>query len=172
MEPLSIALFSLFILTAGVLGWQILAARETLQAVVDRTMVLSESQGAHAKQTTEVVSALHDKMESYDALIQALRSTQPEIDSGVDAYQNIQNLKTEDVDPLRSSITAIKSVCATISVSELSPDLTVMQMSLADRLFGVLESRQISAEQLHLDGRQALQLGLCALHLQKIDWDQ
>ena len=170
MEPLSIALFSLFILPAGVLGWQILAARETLQAVVDRTMVLSESQGAHAKQTTEVVSALHDKMESYDALIQALRSTQPEIDSGVDAYQNIQNLKTEDVDPLRSSITAIKSVCATISVSELSPDLTVMQMSLADRLFGVLESRQISAEQLHLDGRQALQLGLCALHLQKIDW--
>ena len=170
MEPLSIALFSLFILTAGVLGWQILAARETLQAVVDRTMVLSESQGAHAKQTTEVVSALHDKMESYDALIQALRSTQPEIDSGVDAYQNIQNLKTEDVDPLRSSITAIKSVCATISVSELSPDLTVMQISLADRLFGALESRQISAEQLHLDGRQALQLGLCALHLQNIDW--
>jgi len=53
MEPLSIALFSLFILTGGVLGWQIFVARETLQAVVDRTMVLSESQGAHAKQTTE-----------------------------------------------------------------------------------------------------------------------
>lgn len=170
MEPLSIALFSLFILTGGVLGWQIFVARETLQAVVDRTMVLSESQGAHAKQTTEIVSALQEKIESYDALIQALRSTQPEINSGVEAYQNIQNLQSEDVDPLRASITAIKSVCSTISVSELSPDLTVMQIALADRLFGVLESRNISAEELHLDGRQALQLGICALHLQNIDW--
>lgn len=170
MEPLSIALFSLFILTGGVLGWQIFVARETLQAVVDRTMVLSESQGAHAKQTTEIVSALQEKIESYDALIQALRSTQPEINSGVEAYQNIQNLQSEDVDPLGASITAIKSVCSTISVSELSPDLTVMQIALADRLFGVLESRNISAEELHLDGRQALQLGICALHLQNIDW--
>ncbi|MBL6881665.1 MAG: tetratricopeptide repeat protein [Candidatus Poseidoniaceae archaeon] len=170
MEPLSIALFSLFILTGGVLGWQIFVARETLQAVVDRTMVLSESQGAHAKQTTEIVSALQEKIESYDALIQALRSTQPEINSGVEAYQNIQNLQSEDVDPLRASITAIKSVCSTISVTELSPDLTVMQIALADRLFGVLESRNISAEELHLDGRQALQLGICALHLQNIDW--
>lgn len=170
MEPLSIALFSLFILTGGVLGWQIFVARETLQAVVDRTMVLSESQGAHAKQTTEIVSALQEKIESYDALIQALRSTQPEINSGVEAYQNIQNLQSEDLDPLGASITAIKSVCSTISVSELSPDLTVMQIALADRLFGVLESRNISAEELHLDGRQALQLGICALHLQNIDW--
>ena len=170
MEPLSIALFSLFILTGGVLGWQIFVARETLQSVVDRTMVLSESQGAHAKQTTEIVSALQEKIESYDALIQALRSTQPEINSGVEAYQNIQNLQSEDVDPLRASITAIKSVCSTISVSELSPDLTVMQIALADRLFGVLESRNVSAEELHLDGRQALQLGICALHLQNIDW--
>ena len=170
MELLSIALFSLFILTGGVLGWQIFVARETLQAVVDRTMVLSESQGAHAKQTTEIVSALQEKIESYDVLIQALRSTQPEINSGVEAYQNIQNLQSEGVDPLRASITAIKSVCSTISVSELSPDLTVMQIALADRLFGVLESRNISAEELHLDGRQALQLGICALHLQNIDW--
>ena len=170
MEPLSIALFSLFILTGGVLGWQIFVARETLQAVVDRTMVLSESQGAHAKQTTEIVSALQEKIESYDVLIQALRSTQPEINSGVEAYQNIQNLQSEDLDPLGASITAIKSVCSTISVSELSPDLTVMQIALADRLFGVLESRNISAEELHLDGRQALQLGICALHLQNIDW--
>ena len=170
MEPLSIALFSLFILTGGVLGWQIFVARETLQAVVDRTMVLSESQGAHAKQTTEIVSALQEKIESYDALIQALRSTQPEINSGVEAYENIQNLQSEDVDPLGASITAIKSVCSTISVSELSPDLTVMQIALADQLFGVLESRNITAEELHLDGRQALQLGICALHLQNIDW--
>tara|TARA_B110000444_G_C18844610_1_gene601098 strand:+ start:149 stop:2434 length:2286 start_codon:yes stop_codon:yes gene_type:complete len=170
MEPLSIALFSLFILTGGILGWQIFVAREALQAVVDRTMVLSESQGAHAKQTTEVVSALQEKIESYDALIQALRSTQPEINSGVEAYENIQNLQSEDVDPLRASITAIKSVCSTISVSELSPDLTVMQIALADQLFGVLESRNVSAEELHLDGRQALQLGICALYLQNIDW--
>ncbi len=170
MEPLSIALFSLFILTGGVLGWQIFVARETLQAVVDRTMVLSESQGAHAKQTTEIVSALQEKIESYDALIQALRSTQPEINSGVEAYENIQNLQSKDVDPLRASITAIKSVCSTISVSELSPDLTVMQIALADQLFGVLESRNITAEELHLDGRQALQLGICALYLQNIDW--
>lgn len=170
MEPLSIALFSLFILTGGVLGWQIFVARETLQAVVDRTMVLSESQGAHAKQTTEIVSALQEKIESYDALIQALRSTQPEINSGVEAYENIQNLQSKDVDPLHASITAIKSVCSTISVSELSPDLTVMQIALADQLFGVLESRNITAEELHLDGRQALQLGICALYLQNIDW--
>ena len=170
MEPLSIALFSLFILTGGVLGWQIFVARETLQAVVDRTMVLSESQGAHAKQTTEIVSALQEKIESYDALIQALRSTQPEINSGVEAYQNIQNLQSEDLDSLGASITAIKSVCSTISVSELSPDLTVMQIALADQLFGVLESRNITAEELHLDGRQALQLGICALYLQNIDW--
>ena len=170
MEPLSIALFSLFILTGGILGWQIFVAREALQAVVDRTMVLSESQGAHAKQTTEVVSALQEKIESYDALIQALRSTQPEINSGVEAYENIQNLQSEDVDPLRASITAIKAVCSTISVSELSPDLTVMQIALADQLFGVLESRNVSAEELHLDGRQALQLGICALYLQNIDW--
>ena len=170
MEPISIALFSLFIITGCGLGWQIFAARETLQAVVDRTMVLSESQGAHAKQTTEVIFALQEKIESYDALIQALRSTQPEIDSGVDAFQSIQNLKIEEDDPLSSSITAIKSVCSTISVLEITPDLTVMQTSLADRLFGVLESRQISAEVLHLDGRQALQLGICALHLQKLDW--
>ena len=170
MEPLSIALFSLFILTGGILGWQIFVAREALQTVVDRTMVLSESQGAHAKQTTEVVSALREKIESYDALIQALRSTQPEINSGVEAYENIQNLQSEDVDPLRASITAIKSVCSTISVSELSPDLTVMQIALAEQLFGVLESRNITAEELHLDGRQALQLGICALYLQNIDW--
>ena len=157
MEPLSIALFSLFILTGGVLGWQVLVARETLQSVVDRTMVLSESQGAHAKQTTEVITALQEKIESYDALIRALRSTQPAIDSGIDAYQHIKILENEDIDPLQSSITAIKSVCSTISVLELTPDLTVMQMSLANRLFGVLESRNISAEELHLDGRQALQ---------------
>ena len=75
MEPISITLFSLFIITGCGLGWQIFAAREALQAVVDRTMVLSESQGAHAKQTTEAVSALQDKIQSYDALIQALRST-------------------------------------------------------------------------------------------------
>ena len=103
-------------------------------------------------------------------MIQALRSTQPEINSGVEAYQNIQNLQSEDLDSLGASITAIKSVCSTISVSELSPDLTVMQIALADRLFGVLESRNISAEELHLDGRQALQLGICALYLQNIDW--
>ena len=170
MEPISIALLSLFTLTAGVLGWQLFVARETLQAVVDRSMVLSESQGAHAKQTTEVISALQEKIESYDSLIRALRSTQPQIDSGVDAYQKIQTLVEGDVDALSSSVAAIKSVCSTISVSELSPDLTVMQISLADQLFEVLESRQICSNDLHLDGRQALQLGICALHLQKIDW--
>ena len=64
MEPISIALLSLFTLTAGVLGWQLFVARETLQAVVDRSMVLSESQGAHAKQTTEVISVLQEEIES------------------------------------------------------------------------------------------------------------
>jgi hypothetical protein len=101
MELLSIALFTLFIMTGGVLGWQILAARKTLQVVVDRTMVLSESQGAHAKQTSDAVVALKEKIEAYDALIQALRSTQPEIDSGIDAFQNIECLKAEDVEPIQ-----------------------------------------------------------------------
>ena len=170
MELLSIALFTLFIMTGGVLGWQILAARKTLQVVVDRTMVLSESQGAHAKQTSDAVVALKEKIEAYDALIQALRSTQPEIDSGIDAFQNIECLKAEDVDPARYSIKAIKSICSPISVLDLNLDLTAMQMVLASRLFEVLDSRQISADGLHLDGRQALQLGLCALHLQRTDW--
>ena len=62
MEPISIALLSLFTLTAGVLGWQLFIARETLQAVVDRSMVLSESQGAHANKLLKLFLLFEKKL--------------------------------------------------------------------------------------------------------------
>ena len=62
------------------LSWHFHHAKNALQNVSDRTLVLSESQGAHAKQTTDALIVLQNKMESYDSLIQAMRATQPEVD--------------------------------------------------------------------------------------------
>ena len=68
MEPISILLIGLSIGAGGVLSWNLHHAKNALQSVTDRTLVLSESQGAHAKQTTDALVVLQKKIDQYDAL--------------------------------------------------------------------------------------------------------
>ena len=68
MEPISIALIGLSIGAGGALSWNLYHARTALQHVSDRTLVLSESQGAHAKQTTDALVLLQRKVDQYDSL--------------------------------------------------------------------------------------------------------
>ena len=169
MEPISILLIGLSIGAGGVLSWNLYHAKNALQSVTDRTLVLSESQGAHAKQTTDALVVLQKKIDQYDALLDALRATQPEVDHGIRAHQAIASLEGGDV----SSTTihdAIDAVCSSISLQNVDVDLSSMQSEMASRLFSVLDQNGQALATLNLDGQRSLQIGLCSLHLQNIVW--
>ena len=169
MEPISIALIGLSIGAGGALSWNLYHARTALQSVSDRTLVLSESQGAHAKQTTDALVLLQKKVDQYDSLVKALRATQPEIDHGIQAHQAIATLETGDVSPtvVRD---AISSVCSSISIQGIDVVLSPIQEGMVSRLLSILDQNHVDITSLSLDGRQALQIGLCSLYLQNITW--
>ena len=169
MEPISILLIGLSIGAGGALSWNLYHAKNALQNVTDRTLVLSESQGAHAKQTTDALVMLQKKIDQYDALLDALRATQPEVNHGIRAHQAIASLERGDV----SSTTihdAIDAVCSSISLHKIDVDLSPMQSSMASRLFAVLDQNGQALTSLDLDGQRSLQIGLCSLYLQNLAW--
>jgi len=169
MEPISILLIGLSIGAGGALSWNLYHAKNALQNVTDRTLVLSESQGAHAKQTTDALVMLQKKIDRYDALLDALRATQPEVDHGIRAHQAIASLERGDV----SSTTihdAIDAVCSSISLHKIDVDLSPMQSEMASRLFAVLDQNSQALTALNLDGQRSLQIGLCSLYLQNLTW--
>ena len=169
MEPISIALIGLSIGVGGALSWNLHHARTALQNVSDRTLVLSESQGAHAKQTTDALLLLQKKVDEYEGLVNALRATQPEIDHGIQAHQAIANL--EDGNFSSTCVRdAIRAVSSSVSIRSIDVALSPMQAALASRLLHVLDQNHVNMTSLNLDGQQALQIGLCSLHLQNIAW--
>ena len=169
MEPISILLIGLSIGAGGALSYNLYHAKNALQGVTDRTLVLSESQGAHAKQTTDALVALQRKMDQYDALISALRATQPEVDHGIRAHQAIALLEQGDVSPTTTQ-DAIDAVCSSISLQNVDVELSPMQSEMASRLFAVLDQQRQTLATLNLDGQRALQVGLCSLYLQNLPW--
>lgn len=169
MEPISIALIGLSIGAGGALSWNLYHARTALQHVSDRTLVLSESQGAHAKQTTDALVLLQKKVDLYDNLVKALRATQPDIDHGIQAHQAIATLETGDVSPTGVR-DAISAACSSISTQSIDVVLSPMQEGMVSRLLSILNQHHVNITSLNLDGRQALQIGLCSLYLQNITW--
>ena len=87
MEPVTFLVVGLSVGAASALTWNLYHARNALQGVSDRTIVLSESQGAHAKQTTDALVLLQKKIDHYDGLLEALRATHPTVDFGMRAHQ-------------------------------------------------------------------------------------
>ena len=169
MEPISILLIGLSIGAGGALSYNLYHAKNALQGVTDRTLVLSESQGAHAKQTTDALVVLQKKMDKYDALLGALRATQPEVDHGIRAHQAIALLEQGDVSPTTTQ-DAIDAVCSSISLKNVDVELSPMQSEMASRLFAVLDQQGQRLATLNLDGQRALQVGLCSLYLQNLPW--
>jgi len=169
MEPISILLIGLSIGAGGALSYNLYHAKNALQRVTDRTLVLSESQGAHAKQTTDALVALQRKIDQYDALISALRATQPEVDHGIRAHQAIALLEQGDVSPTTTQ-DAIDAVCSSISLQNVDVELSPMQSEMASRLFAVLDQQGQTLATLNLGGQRALQVGLCSLYLQNLPW--
>ena len=169
MEPISILLIGLSIGAGGALSYNLYHAKNALQGVTDRTLVLSESQGAHAKQTTDALVALQKKMDKYDALLGALRATQPEVDHGIRAHQAIALLEQGDVSPTTTQ-DAIDAVCSSIPLQNVDVELSPMQSEMASRLFAVLDQQGQTLATLNLDGQRALQVGLCSLYLQNLPW--
>ena len=169
MEPISILLIGLSIGAGGALSYNLYHAKNALQGVTDRTLVLSESQGAHAKQTTDALVALQKKMDKYDALLGALRATQPEVDHGIRAHQAIALLEQGDVSSTTTQ-DAIDAVCSSIPLQNVDIELSPMQSEMASRLFAVLDQQGQTLATLNLDGQRALQVGLCSLYLQNLPW--
>ena len=169
MEPISILLIGLSIGAGGALSYNLYHAKNALQGVTDRTLVLSESQGAHAKQTTDALVALQRKIDQYDALISALRATQPEVDHGIRAHQAIALLEQGGISPTTTQ-DAIDAVCSSISLQNVDVELSPMQSEMASRLFAVLDQQGQTLATLNLDGQRALQVGLCSLYLQNLPW--
>ena len=169
MEPISILLIGLSIGAGGMLSWHLHHAKNALQNVSDRTLVLSESQGAHAKQTTDALIVLQKKMDSYDSLIDAMRATQPEVDHGIRAHQALAEIESGSFSPM-NVLEAIEAVCSSIPMHDLNVSLTPMQSHMATQLLNILNQNNLSITTLDLDGRQALQIGLSALHLQNLQW--
>ena len=169
MEPISILLIGLSIGAGGVLSWHLYQAKNALQNVSDRTFVLSESQGAHAKQTTDALIVLQKKMDTYDSLIKAMRATQPEVDHGIRAHQALTEIESGSFSSM-NVLEAIEAVCSSIPMNDLNVSLTPMQTEMTSRLLTMLNQNNLAIASLELDGRQALQIGLSALHLQNLRW--
>ncbi|MBF14306.1 MAG: hypothetical protein CMA97_02185 [Euryarchaeota archaeon] len=171
MEPISILLIGLSIAAGGALSWNLYHAKNALQRVSDRTLVLSESQGAHAKQTTDALVLLQKKIDHYDSLISAMRVTRPEVDHGIRAYQAITALENGESSST-AALDAIDAVCSSIPVQNVDVQLSPMQSEMAARLFGILDQKGMAVSTLGLDGRQALQMGLCGLYLHNLVWTE
>ena len=169
MEPISLLLIGLSIGAGGVLSWHLYNAKNALQRVCERTLVLSESQGAHAKQTTDALVVLQKKIDTYDSLINAMRATQPEVDHGIRAHQAIDELEKNSFSAT-AALEAIDAVCSSIDLQNLEVSFNPMQSEMTRRLFAILEKNNLSVSELELNGSRALQVGLSALHLQNLDW--
>lgn len=168
MEPISILIVGLSIGTIAILSWNLHHARTALQNVSDRTLVLSESQGAHAKQTTDALLVLQKKIDHYDTLVSAMRATQPEVDHGIRAFLTITELERDGV-ASPNVVDALDAVFSSISLQD-DASLSPMQSEMASRLFKILDSLNMTVSKLNLNGRQSLQVGLCALHLKNLKW--
>ena len=169
MEPITFLVVGLSIGAAGALSWNLYHARNALQNVSDRTLVLSEAQGAHAKQTTDALVLLQKKIDHYDDLLGALRATHPNVDFGIRAHQAIASLESGAVSASMVQ-DAIEAVYSSIPLQSIDINLTPMQSQMTSRLLNVLEQNAMTMATLGLDGRQALQIGLCSLHLQNLTW--
>ena len=169
MEPITFLVVGLSVGAAGALSWNLYHARNALQNVSDRTLVLSEAQGAHAKQTTDALVLLQKKIDHYDDLIGALRATHPNVDFGIRAHQAIASLESGAVSASMVQ-DAIEAVYSSIPLQSIDINLTPMQSQMTSRLLNVLEQNAMTMATLGLDGRQALQIGLCSLHLQNLTW--
>ena len=169
MEPVTFLVVGLSVGVASALTWNLYHARSALQNVSDRTIVLSESQGAHAKQTTDALVLLQKKIDHYDDLLGALRATHPTVDFGMRAHQSIASLEGGIVSASMVQ-DAIDAVYSSIPLQSVDIDLSPMQAQMTSRLLSVLDQNGLTMTALSLDGRQALQVGLCSLHLQNIDW--
>ncbi len=169
MEPITFLLVGLSVGAASALAWNLYHARNALQRVSDRTLVLSESQGAHAKQTTDALVVLQKKIDHYDSLLGAIRATKPNVDHGIRAHQAIAALESGDVSTA-TAIDAIDAVCSSVPLQDIDLQLSSMQFEMASRLFGVLNKNGMTVLSLGLSGRQSLQVGLCALYLQDLVW--
>ena len=159
MEPISILIVGLSIGTIAILSWNLHHARTALQNVSDRTLVLSESQGAHAKQTTDALLVLQKKIDHYDTLVSAMRATQPEVDHGIRAFLTITELERDGV-ASPNVVDALDAVFSSISLQD-DASLSPMQSEMASRLFKILDSLNMTVSKLNLNGRQSLQVGLC-----------
>ena len=169
MEPITFLVVGLSVGAAGALSWNLYHARNALQNVSDRTLVLSEAQGAHAKQTTDALVLLQKKIDHYDDLLGALRATHPNVDFGIRAHQAIAFLESGAVSASMVQ-DAIEAVYSSIPLQSIDINLTPMQSQMTSRLLNVLEQNAMTMATLGLDGRQALQIGLCSLHLQNLTW--
>ena len=169
MEPITFLVVGLSVGAAGALSWNLYHARNALQNVSDRTLVLSEAQGAHAKQTTDALVLLQKKIDHYDDLIGALRATHPSVDFGIRAHQAIASLESGAVSASMVQ-DAIEAVYSSIPLQSIDINLTPMQSQMTSRLLNVFEQNAMTMATLGLDGRQALQIGLCSLHLQDLTW--
>ena len=169
MEPITFLVVGLSVGAAGALSWNLYHARNALQNVSDRTLVLSEAQGAHAKQTTDALVLLQKKIDHYDDLLGALRATHPNVDFGIRAHQAIASLESGAVSASMVQ-DAIEAVYSSIPLQSIDINLTPMQSQMTSRLLNVLEQNAMTMATLGLDGRQALQIGLCSLHLQNLTW--
>lgn len=169
MEPISFIIIGLSIGAGFALSWNLYHAKAALQRVSDRTLVLSESQGAHAKQTTETLISLQNKIEEYDSLLNAVRATHPDVNHGIRAYQAIETLENGQFSP-ELAHHAIEAVCSSVPLNDMDVQLSPMQSEMAKRLFTVFYQNSVNVRALDLDGRQALQVGLCALSLQNLSW--
>ena len=169
MEPITFLVVGLSVGAAGALSWNLYHARNALQNVSDRTLVLSEAQGAHAKQTTDALVLLQKKIDHYDNLLGALRATHPNVDFGIRAHQAIASLESGAVSASMVQ-DAIEAVYSSIPLQSIDINLTPMQSQMTSRLLNVFEQNAMTMATLGLDGRQALQIGLCSLHLQNLTW--
>ena len=169
MEPITFLVVGLSVGAAGALSWNLYHARNALQNVSDRTLVLSEAQGAHAKQTTDALVLLQKKIDHYDDLLGALRATHPNVDFGIRAHQAIAFLESGAVSASMVQ-DAIEAVYSSIPLQSIDINLTPMQSQMTSRLLNVLEQNAMTMATLGLDGRQALQIGLCSLQLQNLTW--
>ena len=169
MEPVTFLVVGLSVGAASALSWNLYHARNALQDVSDRTLVLSEAQGAHAKQTTGALVLLQQKIDHYDDLLGALRATHPNVDFGMRAHQAIASLENGLVSP--STVQdAIDAVYSSVPLQCVDIELSPMQSQMSLRLLDILEQNAMTMATLALDGRQALQMGLCSLHLQNLTW--
>jgi tetratricopeptide (TPR) repeat protein len=98
-----------------------------------------------------------------------MRATQPEVDHGIRAHQALTEIESGSFSSV-NVLEAIEAVCSSIPMNDLNVSLTPMQTEMTSRLLTMLNQNDLAIASLELDGRQALQIGLSALHLQNLRW--